>query len=190
MTILQISDTHNKHNELPKLPEADVIIHCGDFTQNGTEKEILDFLNWFIGLPYKHKIFIVGNHDICLWEAEGIEDLPENVHFLQDIGCEIEGVKFFGLCYNHSPQLIPDGIDVLITHEPPKEILDWNKILKCAAGSELIREKVFEIKPRYHLFGHEHEAFGIEKHEGIIFSNAAVLDDFYNIREQGNLFSI
>ena len=47
MKILQISDTHNRHNELTNLPEADVIIHCGDFTEQGTEEEVLDFLNWF-----------------------------------------------------------------------------------------------------------------------------------------------
>ena len=51
MRILQISDTHNRHDELTNLPEADVVIHCGDFTEQGTEEETLDFLNWFIGLP-------------------------------------------------------------------------------------------------------------------------------------------
>lgn len=90
MKILQISDTHTKHQQLTYLPTADVIVHCGDFTEQGTEEEVLDFLNWFIELPYKHKIFVTGNHDLCLWDAEGIEDLPDNVHFLQDRSCEIE----------------------------------------------------------------------------------------------------
>lgn len=62
MTILQISDTHNKHQQLTNLPAADVIVHCGYFADNGTEKEVLDFLNWVIDLPYKYKIFITGNH--------------------------------------------------------------------------------------------------------------------------------
>ena len=65
MKILQISDTHNKHQILTNLPTADVIVHCGDFTEQGTEEEVLDFLNWFIELPYKHKIFVTGNHDLC-----------------------------------------------------------------------------------------------------------------------------
>lgn len=86
MKILQISDTHNKHRLLTNLPAADVIVHCGDFADRGTEDEVLDFLNWFIELPYPHKIFITGNHDLCLWEAEGIENLPDNLHFLQDRG--------------------------------------------------------------------------------------------------------
>ena len=104
------------------MPTADVLVHCGDFTDMGTEEEVL--LNWFISLPYPHKLFVVGNHDLCLWEADGIEDLPDNVHFLQDRVCEINGVKFFGLGYNHPESLIPDGIDVLVTHEPPIMILD------------------------------------------------------------------
>lgn len=70
MKILQISDTHNRHQLLAHLPIADVIVHCGDFTEYGTEKEVLDFLNWFIELPYRHKIFVTGNHDLCLWDAE------------------------------------------------------------------------------------------------------------------------
>ena len=56
MKILQISDTHNRHQQLTNLPVADVIVHCGDFTDMGTEDEVLDFLNWFIGLPYAHKV--------------------------------------------------------------------------------------------------------------------------------------
>lgn len=37
LRILQISDTHNRHQQLTNLPVADVIVHCGDFTENGTE---------------------------------------------------------------------------------------------------------------------------------------------------------
>lgn len=96
MRILQLSDTHNQHARLTELPEADVVVHCGDFTENGTEEEVLDFLNWFAGLPYPHKLFVTGNHDLCLWDAEGIEDLPDGMHFLQDRGCVIDGVRFFG----------------------------------------------------------------------------------------------
>lgn len=42
MELLQISDTHNRHQCLTNLPEADVIVHCGDFTDFGTEQEVLD----------------------------------------------------------------------------------------------------------------------------------------------------
>ena len=34
--IVLISDTHNKHKML-ELPEGDILIHAGDFTNDGTE---------------------------------------------------------------------------------------------------------------------------------------------------------
>ena len=63
-TILCLSDTHNRHRSLRHLPEADVLVHCGDFTEHGTEEEALDFLNWLCDLPYRHKLFTIGNHDV------------------------------------------------------------------------------------------------------------------------------
>lgn len=55
-------------------------------------------------------------------------------------------------------------------------------------GNAPLRNRVFEIKPKYHLFGHAHDAFGTEKQEGIVFSNAAMLDDNYKSRRKGKLF--
>ena len=39
MKILHLSDTHGCHRRLRDLPEADVVIHSGDFTMNGSEAE-------------------------------------------------------------------------------------------------------------------------------------------------------
>lgn len=177
MNILHISDTHNRHTLLQNMPKADVIVHSGDFTEMGTEAEVLDFLNWYIALPYRYKLFVTGNHDICLWDAEDIEDLPENVCFLQDRSVVIEGVRFFGLGYNHSESLIPTDTDVLITHEPPQMILDRSSGKHW--GNPMIRDCVFKVKPRFHLFGHSHDSFGTLKKEGTLFSNGAVLNDRY-----------
>lgn len=176
MIILHISDTHGLHGRLGALPPADVLVHSGDFTHSGTEQEALDFLNWFIALDYPHKIFVVGNHDLCLWDAESIEDLPANVHFLQDRGVTIEGVCFFGLGYKHQEDLIPKGgVDVLVTHEPPLEILDYSSGVHW--GNLLLRNCVEEVKPRLHLFGHAHESYGTTERDGTVFSNASLLDD-------------
>lgn len=188
MKILQISDTHNLHRQLTNLPVADVIVHCGDFTDNGTEEEALDFLNWFIDLPYQYKIFVTGNHDLCLWDAEDIEDLPDNVFFLQDRGVTIEGVKFFGIAYNHLESLIPEDTDIVVTHEPPIMILD--KSAGKHWGNAPLFKRVMEVKPRYHLFGHAHEGYGAIKQDGIIFSNGAILDDRYNVCHQPKVFMI
>ena len=36
MRILHLSDTHNCHRQLNKLPMADIIIHTGDVSMEGT----------------------------------------------------------------------------------------------------------------------------------------------------------
>lgn len=186
MKILQISDTHNRHRLLTNLPAADVMVHCGDFAENGTEEEVLDFLNWYIDLPYKYKIFVTGNHDLCLWDAKDIEDLPENVFFLQDRGVTIEGVKFFGIAYNHSERLIPEGTDIVITHEPPIMILDQSAGRHW--GNFPLLNRIKEVKPRYHFFGHAHESYGTLNQNGIIFSNASLLDDQCRLCHSPKLF--
>ena len=176
MTVLHLSDTHGLHGRLGELPSANVLVHSGDISQNGTEKEVLDFLNWFIALDCPHKIFVAGNHDLCLRPAAGIENLPANVHFLQDRSVTIDGVTFFGLGYDHSEKLIPmDGVDVLVTHEPPLEVLDFSSGRHW--GNLPLRNSVEALRPKCHLFGHAHEGYGTEERDGTIFSNAALLND-------------
>ena len=60
--IALISDTNNLHRTL-QMPEGDILIHAGDFTNGGTHWEINDFDTWLAGLNYQHKILVPGNHD-------------------------------------------------------------------------------------------------------------------------------
>ena len=39
MTILHLSDTHGRHRRLTQLPDADILVHSGDFTMNGSKQE-------------------------------------------------------------------------------------------------------------------------------------------------------
>lgn len=57
MTILHFSDTHGQHRRLTNLPDADIIVHSGDFTMNGSKQEAIDFLNCFCDLPYPPQDF-------------------------------------------------------------------------------------------------------------------------------------
>ncbi len=176
MKILHLSDTHGLHSQIGRMPDADVIVHSGDFTHFGTDDECLKFLNWFIELPYKHKIFVVGNHDLCLYDADNIENLPANVHFLQDRGATIDGVRFYGTGYMHYAA-IPADTQVLVTHEPPLGILDREESLGIGEyGSGEILKQVFELPAlRLHLFGHSHNNYGLCLKSGIVFSNAALM---------------
>ena len=57
-------------------------------------------------------------------------------------------------------------------------------------GNIRIRDKVFEIKPKYHLFGHAHESCGINEYNHIVFSNGAVFDDQYRFNDTKNFFRV
>ena len=197
MKIIHISDTHGCHRRLTNLPEADVVVHSGDFTMNGSEPEALDFLNWLCDLPYAHKIFICGNHDDCLYGAN-IDGLDPNVHYLCNSGIEIDGVRFYGVpmfmgdCVTDRQakniSKIPSDTDVLITHSPAYGILDFDDDINY--GDEQILSKVIEVKPRAHLFGHIHSQHGILTEHGITFSNGAIMNADYTNLNQPNLINL
>jgi len=186
INILHLSDTHGLHRQLPQLPDADVIVHSGDFTMAGTGQEVFDFTNWFCDLPYRHKIFIAGNHDDCLYGAE-LSGLDDNCHYLCNSGINIEGIKFYGVPmfmeddmtrkYKEYLSGIPNDTDVLVTHQPPAGILDYDGHRHY--GSLELFEKIQIVCPRLHLFGHIHSAFGTSLSNGTIFSNAALVDELY-----------
>ena len=197
MRILHLSDTHGCHHRLKDLPEADVVVHSGDFTMTGTEQEALDFLNWFCDLPYAHKVFICGNHDDCLYGAN-IDGLDTNVHYLCNSGVEIDGVKFYGVpmfmgdCITDRQQRniakVPSDTDILITHSPAYGILDFDDNINY--GDEQLLAKIIEIHPRLHLFGHIHAQHGITTLHGITFSNGAIMNADYTHLATPNIIMI
>lgn len=202
MKILHLSDTHGAHHRLRNLPEADIVVHSGDFCMVGEEREALDFLNWFCDLPYKHKIFICGNHDDCLYGAN-IDGLDSNVHHLCNSGIEIEDVRFYGVsmftedCVStrqvRNYASIPDNTDVLITHSPAYGILDLDNSEKdefIHYGSEELLERVMAVNPRTHLFGHVHRQHGMTEQNGTVFSNGAIMNDDYSKLNTPNIIEI
>lgn len=176
MKLLHLSDTHGCHHRLYDLPDADVLVHSGDFTLNGSEAEAIDFMNWFCDIPYRHKIFICGNHDNCLYGAN-IVGLDSNVHYLCNSGIEIEGLKFYGVpmfmgdcltdLQSNNYARIPADTDILITHSPAFGILDLDNGINY--GSEELLKAVSKINPQIHLFGHIHSHMGLYQ-SGIQYS--------------------
>ena len=194
MRILHISDTHGCHRRLCDLPSADVVVHSGDFTMNGSEQEALDFMNWFCDLPYLQKIFICGNHDECLYGAK-IDGLDNNVHYLCNSGMEIGSVKFYGVPMFMSDCItdrqskhyanIPDDTDILITHTPPFGILDFDDNIHY--GSEELLNCITVVQPRLHLFGHTHSQYGKTILNGTTFSNGAIMNADYSNHRKPNI---
>jgi len=201
ISILIISDTHSKHKQLLDLPDADVIIHCGDISSIGKEHEIQNFLKWYSKLnQYQYKIFISGNHD-WLFEKNGalarslVRDY-DNIIYLEDTGIEIMGLNFYGTpvskpfcnwAFNRHPdkliehwKAIPDNTDVLITHAPPHQMLDYVPWQNDNEGSPTLRIEIQErIKPLLSVFGHIHEGYGHIKIGETTFINASNLNRNY-----------
>lgn len=194
LNLVLISDTHGLHDQLD-LPSGDMILHAGDVSSHGTEKEVKDFLEWFEGLDYQHKIFIAGNHDFFFENSakEKITSIiPPSITYLNDSGITIEGVKiwgspispwFFDWAFNRQRgteikkhwDLIPEDTDILMTHGPVHGILDKTKT-GVDAGCEELLKKIDGSNIQLHLSGHIHEGYGERVVNGIRYINASVLD--------------
>lgn len=209
MKICFISDTHGEHEGMI-IPKCDVLIHCGDVTSLGKEHSVVEFLNWFKSLNHcKNKIFIAGNHDFLFERnSKRIKELmPDNVIYLENSGCEIDGVTFWGTpvtlpfhnwAFNRTGEQItkywdqvPLGVDVLITHGPPANIMDLSPWGKNNIGSHTLYESVMNrIKPKIHCFGHLHDCHGVMNIDGIKFINASSLNEAYEIANEPILIEI
>ncbi len=195
--IVTISDTHSRHQKIKSMPEGDILIHSGDATERGGIDEIVAFNEWLGTLPYLHKIFVAGNHDWLFERSpQFAPTLMSNAHYLLDNFIEIEGLKiygapwqprFFDWAFNvdrgaaiaQKWQMIPDDIDVLITHGPPHGILDEVAYRHEHVGCEELLPVVHRIKPRAHIFGHIHSGYGMVEQNGIKFVNASICNEAY-----------
>lgn len=188
MRIVCVSDTHGYHRRTA-VPDGDILVHAGDVTSHGTLEDVEFFNEWLGTLPHAHKVVICGNHDFCFQESPSdARARITNATYLEDSGCEIAGLKFYGspwtpLFFDWAFMLsevelaakwalIPSGLAVLITHGPPHGVLDWTNRGEHA-GSLTLLPRVSEVKPRLHVFGHIHEAAGRADIDGTIFLNAS-----------------
>jgi hypothetical protein len=207
---LILSDTHGA--ELPaNLPPCDVLLHCGDLTEDGTPESISSALQNLGKVKAELKLVIAGNHEISLdklyWLSQGGTDAEAEralalVNPKQSSEASRNGVTFLwegtytftlacGATFRiyvspHTPvygasafqypssedrfnssgtplwatnvgtetSTIPDHVDIVMTHGPPKYILDT--IDGKSAGCEHLRHAIARVRPRLHCFGHIH----------------------------------
>ncbi|KAL6858100.1 hypothetical protein ACO1O0_005552 [Amphichorda felina] len=183
------------------LPEADVVLHCGDLTKSGLPHEIEDTFTMLRKCRAPLKLVIAGNHDTVLdpefwsrnsyasyvagddaqeksWqiikdaEADGVRYLDEGVHtFDLDNGARLTvyssqwtpvyGAWAFQYDCNRPHKFdIPSGVDVAMTHGPPRGVLDYAGMDGIRAGCEDLFASVRQARPKIHCFGHIHEAWG------------------------------
>lgn len=209
MRITFISDTHEKHAKLTQAIIAaapDVLVHCGDFTNNGSLSAATDFALWCAMLKRKgyvrqRVIVVAGNHDICLDnEHRGhLEQMlrTHEVHYLRDSSTLIDAVHFHGSPW--TPRVgsgwafqldseeqarahwrkVP-ACDVLVTHGPPRHVLD--ETASGPQGDAALGEACYDTQPApcIHAFGHIHTGHGLfysGRIGSVLAVNAAVCDD-------------
>lgn len=199
MRIVALSDTHEFHRRL-KIPDGDVLVHAGDMTNVGAVARLQDFDDWLATLPHPFKVVIAGNHDWGLSHLTHPKKYTfRNAIYLEDSETVIDGVRFYGSPWTNKFydwafmkttekelaerwEFIPERVDVLVTHGPPKYILDgvpeMLSVRHC--GSESLRDRVLKIKPRLHIFGHIHEGAGTLSTATTTFHNVSTCDGSYH----------
>lgn len=197
MRLVLISDTHGLHDKVDSLPAGDVLVHAGDFMNSGYDvQDIVSFNRWLGDQPFKHRVVCAGNHDRYFENApHPARELLTNATYLENMGITLGGVTFWGSPY--TPEflnwafmyqrgsgakywsLIPDDLDVLITHGPPLGILDQTAPGEAHLGCAELLDVVKQKKPRVHIFGHIHGGAGRFESETTRFINAAFLNERY-----------
>jgi hypothetical protein len=154
-----------------------------------------------------HFIFKRCNHDFCFErQNEAARRVLAHAAYLQDDGLTIEGVSFWGSPWQpwfhdwafNLPRgsalaekwsLIPAQTDVLITHGPPMGHGD-RTFRGEAVGCRDLMERVLEVRPQLHVFGHIHEGYGTTTQVGITFANASVCDLRYRAVQAPLVFDV
>lgn len=145
--IVLLSDTHE--SIVPRVPDGDLLIHCGDLVNDGAAASIQTQIDWLASLPHQHKVAIAGNHDS--WfdiNARREEDTlghktvnMKGIHYLerQSITLAFKGgrkLNIYGApdipqcggpdnAFQYTAQqnpwhgTVPVDTDVLVTHTPP-----------------------------------------------------------------------
>jgi len=186
MRIVCLSDTHDVFRDL-RVPDGDLLLHGGDLSRKGRVDELLASAEWLRGLSHRHKIVIGGNHDFCL-EQQDARELLSGLTYLQDQSVEVGGLRIFGSPWSPAHGVwafqaergeairrrwdaIPEGTDLLITHGPPRGILDRH-VSGVHLGCQDLADRVAQIAPKLHLFGHVHESHGWIQGESTLSVNA------------------
>jgi len=226
MKIWHFSDTHTFHGLLNIPKNIDIAIFSGDCSnprdKYQNEQEVLNFIVWYgMNVNTKYKIFVAGNHDISI-ETNLLDKnkfKEYGIIYLENSSVEIEGINIWGS--PHTPTFgqgwafnkdrsklydlwatIPDNTDIVVSHGPPKGILDLsynykNELEFC--GCKALKSRMLDLQPKLCLFGHIHntediinQGFTTLSGYKTIFSNGSVVKDgkFGQLSSNGNIFEI
>lgn len=191
---------------------------CPDFPDKAGKYTLLDkggsqqadwlnttFRDWITPIAGRGTavVAIWGNHDFVgeKWSSFDV-NLPWNL--LQDDGVRIDGVTFWGTpwvpglkrwAFYAGPdalkarsEMIPEGVDVLISHGPPRgygdRLCDFHASLHAPdprnIGDPYLHTELHRIAPAFVICGHIHEDRGVHRHpSGAVVHNVSHVDCNY-----------
>ena len=233
MKTFLISDTHGHHRQVIIPEGTECIIHSGDSTNwhdwLRNQPEFEDFLDWFTNIDVKYKVLIPGNHDAWALKKYNVDKVKERGIIFNEHGYEsVNDRLMFLSAYTPTfgnwhfmkdrqklsrywEELI-EGIDVLVTHGPPKGILDiarkyygkkeegryYGEVMEFCGDNALFKH-VNRVNPKVHTFGHIHNNddiinYGSRTISGLdtIFYNASMVydGDMTAIKNKGHIINI
>ena len=154
-----VSDTHGFEQGLGAAPEADVLVHCGDFDGLGA----LD--HWLSQQPHRAIVVVRGNHDRPGDAA--LDRLPRSGALYasrRPAVVAVAGARMLLVPYARGVPVLPasaSSCDVVFSHLPPRGILDKTQ-RGHHVGCPTLRARVgaWACPPSAWAFGHIHEAHG------------------------------
>ena len=170
MKILSVSDVVKpgllQQSDSDAFEGVDLILSCGDLPP--------EYLSRLVNCFKAPLYYVRGNHDIRYAEKP-----PEGCRDLHGILVKNRGLNILGLegshWYNGGPYQYEEGqmraiirrlrptlwwcggIDVVITHAPPRHIHDAQD--PCHKGFECYRRLIEKYRPSYFIHGHIHREF-------------------------------
>lgn len=175
MRILAFSDLHHSRARAAELVaasrEADLVIGAGDFCN--TRQNLDEALGLLAGIRVP-MLAVPGNAES---EEELRQAAPAGMRVLHGEGCEIAGLRIFGLGYavpetpfgawscelseDRAEQMLAacDTSDVLVLHSPPRGLADRTSGGQ-SVGSRAIRDAILRVRPQLAVCGHIHDSWG------------------------------
>lgn len=190
--IVAVSDLHTY---LPEIPDCDLLIVAGDAVSMSypplDQERFLTgpFSDWLDAAPAREIVGVSGNHEMV--PEAVLAELPW--HYLSGRTVELCGLRVHGLPWtnrfadmpyqddlgrelpNRLPPrfaAVPEGLDVLVSHQPPSGLLDHHAD-GPHRGSEALRWTLERARPRLCVVGHIHLQGSIV-HAGVQVVNAAL----------------
>lgn len=177
---------------------------------------------WLAAAPAAHKILTWGNHDFCGQAYRFESDSPAvapttSLQILVDASTSVAAnranrrpisvwatpwsTQFMNWAFMKSRaeltevySAIPEGVDILVSHQPPHGYGDRHIDEQSGAvehlGSHELRAAIERIKPRLVICGHHHGGHGYFEHGGTPIYNVSVVNEQYRLVRPATVIDI